>query len=120
MLPIVLAHGIARFDALRAAIDKLDHEPAAEDRLHYFRRIRSTLLHGSPTLDVTATDVEFAASVEIRSATLRGQIEKILLRTQAPKVHIIAHSMGGLDARRMMFNDRDRPSRDGPPIHTRI
>jgi len=119
MLPIVLAHGIARFDALRDAIDSIDHEPAADDRLHYFRRVKSTLLAqpGWATFAIHHGRVAFAESVANRSAQLRKQIEEILERTGASKVHIIAHSMGGLDARHMMFDDCHNRKQ---PIHRRV
>jgi triacylglycerol lipase len=38
-------------------------------------------------------------SADVRGAALAKQIEDILARSGAPKVNILAHSMGGLDAR---------------------
>ncbi|HEX5065702.1 MAG TPA: hypothetical protein VFY49_06295, partial [Myxococcota bacterium] len=61
--PIVLAHGIARFDLLLRRLDPDAVGPIADDT-HYVR-------------------------------TLEGP------------VHIIAHSMGGLDARHMLYGFRD-------------
>lgn len=51
--------------------------------------------------------VAWAANVDRRAADLKENILKILDQTRAEKVNIIAHSMGGLDARHMMFNDRN-------------
>ncbi|NLW50512.1 MAG: hypothetical protein GXY85_06665 [Candidatus Brocadiaceae bacterium] len=98
--PIVLAHGICRFDELTDVVFQLDD--AADDRLHYFRRIRSTLTgHG---YDVHHSHVSWAGALERRAAELRDELLRITRDfTLAPRVYIIAHSMGGLDARHMMF-----------------
>jgi len=110
--PILLAHGIARFDALAQQFAARDRGDTADDRLHYFRRIRSTLeAAGFPTVH---SSVPFAASVTVRSYQLRANVEDVLARTGAARVHIIAHSMGGLDARHMLFDGRD----DG--VHRRV
>jgi triacylglycerol lipase len=103
--PVVLAHGIARFDFLLAhllrnlALVGLPLEPAA-DGLHYFKGIgRHLRRHG---FDVAHTNVSFAAGVETRAADLRREITTLLQVRGKRKVHIIAHSMGGLDARHML------------------
>ena len=97
--PIVLAHGICRFDALLR--DILQDEDAAEDRLHYFRGIRSMLAaHG---FSVFHSTVPWAAGVSARARALKANVEQVLATTGSPKVHVIAHSMGGLDARHMLF-----------------
>ena len=59
--------------------------------------------------------VAWAAIVDKRAWDLKECLLKILDETRAEKVNIVAHSMGGLDARHMMFNDRN----DGK-IHERI
>ena len=108
--PIVLAHGIARFDVLLR--DLLRDEDMSDDRTHYFRRIRSTLQGaGFPTYH---SSVPWAESVAVRSRALRANVEQVLAATGAQKVHIIGHSMGGLDARHMLFDGRA----DG--IHERV
>jgi triacylglycerol lipase len=102
--PIMLAHGIARFDKV---IDPVfDNDNTADDRTHYFRRIRSTLLaHG---FDVIHSNVSWAGSVNQRAADLKANVEAVLqARPGITKVHIIAHSMGGLDARHMLFEHQD-------------
>ena len=65
--------------------------------------------------DVYHSKVAWAANVDKRAADLKENVLGILEKSGAEKVNIIAHSMGGLDTRHMMFNDRD----DGK-IHERI
>lgn len=103
--PIILAHGIARFDLLARQLAPLDEGVAPSDSLHYFRCIASTLRAAG--FDVYHSDVEFAASVEVRSASLRTNVEAVRQHSGAAKVHIIAHSMGGLDARHMLYAGRN-------------
>lgn len=103
--PIILAHGIARFDFLVEYFIKnfavFGLSPSAmNDGLHYFKGIARHLRnHG---FDVYHTSVSFAAGVERRAADLRDEVNKVLQLKGADKVHIIAHSMGGLDARHMI------------------
>lgn len=105
MHPMVLAHGIARFDVLRQRIEDelgLSDDPF-HDELHYFRNIKPHL-NANGFAAVFATNVDFAGSVELRSSQLKARIDEILFDTGAPKVHIIGHSMGGLDARHMIVD----------------
>lgn len=104
-LPIVLAHGIARFDILAREIDLLDGEESPDDAAHYFRRIRSTLRDAH--FDAHHSDVSFARSVDLRARELRANVERVLRETGAPRAHVVAHSMGGLDARHMLYDGRD-------------
>ena len=107
--PIVLAHGIARFDVLTDTllrkINQFLWDMSLEvDRLHYFKGIASYLeRHG---FEVYHTNVSFAAGVEKRATELAVQIRQILAETGQEKVHIIGHSMGGLDARQMLYQER--------------
>jgi triacylglycerol lipase len=116
--PVVLAHGIARFDFLNDAIERESRKlfgdifdriilhlanrglTVVPDNLHYFRGVESFL--EADGFDTHATLVRFANSLADRSADLRAEVERILKETKAAKVHIIAHSMGGLDARAMI------------------
>jgi triacylglycerol esterase/lipase EstA (alpha/beta hydrolase family) len=59
--------------------------------------------------------VSWAARVDQRAEDLKNDIEDVLKNSGAKKINIIAHSMGGLDARHMLFNDRNRRR-----IHERI
>jgi triacylglycerol lipase len=105
--PIILAHGIARFDFLLNYFSKTFDAlglslVAANDALHYFKGIAGHLrTHG---FDVYHSSVSFAAGVEQRAEDLRHEVNKVLGLKNQEKVHIIAHSMGGLDARHMIVN----------------
>ena len=105
MFPIILAHGIARFDVLRERVkDELDlPDNPLDDELHYFRNVRAHL-NNNGFVSVFATNVDFAGSVNLRAAQLKQKTDEVLASTGAEKVHIIAHSMGGLDARRMIVD----------------
>lgn len=105
MFPIVLAHGIARFDVLRQRVhDDLNlPENELEDQLQYFKNVRSFLkADGFPA--VSNSNVDFAGSVRTRAEQLKIHVEEVLARENAEKVHIVAHSMGGLDARLMIVD----------------
>ena len=53
------------------------------------------------------TRVGWASGVDMRANDLKQALRRLLNQTGARKINIIAHSMGGLDARHMMFNDRN-------------
>lgn len=101
--PIILAHGICAFDRLLRPVSPLDN--ADNDAAHYFRKIRSTLTKRGFT--VFHSRVSWAGSLERRASDLR---DALTLITQGfsrwPRVHIIGHSMGGLDARWMVYRFR--------------
>jgi len=104
--PIILAHGVCRFDVLINDVLKLDNNDDPKlDRLHYFRGIRTMLK--SKGYCVYHSNVSWAADVNTRAEDLRINIEEVLKKENAKKVNIIAHSMGGLDSRHMMFNGRN-------------
>ncbi|HEX6386493.1 MAG TPA: alpha/beta fold hydrolase [Anaerolineae bacterium] len=106
--PIVLAHGIARFDFITDSLVRqlpllLSDLSLAFDRLHYFRGIATYLRdHGFTTHH---SGVSFAAGVETRARELRQEVLRILEECDADKVHIIGHSMGGLDSRYMIVHE---------------
>jgi triacylglycerol lipase len=93
--PIALAHGIARFDILREILIQKSGIPETEfgDKFYYFNGF-----------EVHHTRVNFAGSVDVRARQLSDQINQILTGRTTDKVHIIAHSMGGLDARHMIVD----------------
>jgi triacylglycerol lipase len=99
-LPIVLAHGIFRFDILRLLVK---NETGIDLGPHYFRGMVDHLR--AKGLDATESDVSFCGTVERRSQQLKKHVISVLERASAPKVHIIAHSMGGLDARKMIVDE---------------
>jgi triacylglycerol lipase len=103
--PIILAHGITRPDYLVDFIVRklnLYDYSHVYDKFHYFKGIASYLKqHG---FEVYHTSVSFAADVERRAQDLTKAILKILAETAHQKVHIIGHSMGGLDARHAIVN----------------
>lgn len=103
-LPIVLVHGIARFDILHELLKKRLSLPEteAEDQIEYFKGIKTHLeAHG---FRVFHTNQDFAGSVNLRASQLKSRINEILAAEGVDRVHIIAHSMGGLDARHMIVD----------------
>jgi triacylglycerol lipase len=103
--PIVLAHGVCRFDKIwneASGIDTSDDEQ--RDLWHYFKGVRTMLRKRG--YQVFHSAVSWGAGVEKRASELGRNIQEILAATGAEKVNIIAHSMGGLDARHMLFGDR--------------
>lgn len=103
--PIVLAHGIARFDVLLEVQRKKFNLPedGLNDEFQYFKNIK-THLEANGFTRVFHPNQDFAGSVDLRAGQLRKRVNEILAETGAEKVHIIAHSMGGLDARRMIVD----------------
>jgi triacylglycerol lipase len=104
-LPIVLAHGIARFDVLAELLRNKLNLPDDEvgDHFRYFKGISSHL--GAHGFEVFHPNQDFAGPVELRAAQLGARVREVIERTGAPQVHIIAHSMGGLDARHMIVDE---------------
>lgn len=102
--PIVLVHGIARFDILKVIIrDKLNiPDDGRDDQFAYFKGIRSHLEANG--FNVSAPNLAFAGSVDSRADGLTNHVNGVLQSTGSAKVHIIAHSMGGVDARHMIVD----------------
>jgi len=102
-LPIVLVHGIARFDILFVVLRKRLHLPdTAVDGIQYFKGIKTELENHGFT--VFHPNQSFSGSVDLRADQLRDHVNEILSRTGAAKVHLIGHSMGGLDSRHMIVD----------------
>jgi len=106
--PIFLVHGIYPFDkALPFAFDE-DNGPS-DDR-HYFRNIRSTLMAEGYT--VFHVCVDWGGPLEKRADDLHKAIRRSTDDfTKYGKVHIVGHSMGGLDARAMLCRHREMVDR---------
>jgi triacylglycerol lipase len=103
--PIILAHGITRPDYIIDFIKrKMNFQgiTLVSEKFHYFKGIASFLRHHG--FEVYHTSVSFAADIETRARDLTREINKILANTGHQKLHIIGHSMGGLDARHMIVN----------------
>lgn len=85
--PIVLAHGLLGFDELHVAGRYLPG-------FHYWRGIIDAFRsHG---IEVITASVPASASIEERASKLGQDIEQ---KARGKAVNIVAHSMGGLDAR---------------------
>jgi triacylglycerol lipase len=82
--PIILAPGLFGFD---------------QKIISYFLGIANYLQSTGHQVMHTKSNM---ARVERRATALKNQIEEYLKKTKAGKVNIIAHSMGGLDARYMI------------------
>jgi triacylglycerol lipase len=91
---VVLAHGIFRYDAVRILfrdLSRIDIGP------HYFVGIADFLRQHD--FVVHESDVSFCGSLVRRASDLQARLEAILDAGGADSLHIIGHSMGGLDAR---------------------
>jgi triacylglycerol lipase len=88
--PIVLAHGLLGFAELKLAGSFLPS-------IHYWRGIREAL--SANHAEVITASVPPSGSIEKRAAKLAEDIEA---QAHGKSVNIVAHSMGGLDARYMI------------------
>jgi triacylglycerol lipase len=86
--PILLLHGMGGFN-------KLQNLPVT---ISYFNGVRDDLHAHGETYVFTTTAAPYDTS-EVRARAIAAQIDTILAHTGAPKVNLIAHSQGGLDAR---------------------
>jgi len=105
-LPIVLAHGIARFDILLEILRQKGSLPETQlgDQFQYFKGIKTVLEADGFT--VFHPNQDFAGPVDLRAEQLKAKVDEAISITGADRVNIIAHSMGGLDARHMIV-DKD-------------
>lgn len=81
--PVVLLHGFMGFDEIF--------------KLEYFYRIKGD--YTQSCIQVFTPVVPAINYIQVRAEELAPQIDQILAQTGAKKVNLIAHSMGGLDAR---------------------
>jgi triacylglycerol lipase len=103
---VVLAHGIFRFDQLSVVFRE---QFGLEVGPRYFNGIGDELRkHG---FVVHEPAVSFAGSLEQRASDLEKRLRAILAVPEASDVHIIAHSMGGLDARKVIADHSDLAQR---------
>jgi triacylglycerol lipase len=96
---VVLAHGIFRFDRLAEIFRedlRLDLGP------RYFDGIADELRNYGFT--VHEPDVNFAGSLASRASEFTCRLDRIFSQG-APEAHVVAHSMGGLDARLAIADD---------------
>ncbi|KAL2759078.1 hypothetical protein ACRALDRAFT_2092066, partial [Sodiomyces alcalophilus JCM 7366] len=106
--PIVLAHGLLGFSELRPPLPFLPP-------IHYWHGITGALRTLSPSLQIITPAVPASASIAVRAEALAASIDAELPSDQP--INIIAHSMGGLDARYMISALRSRsPSRPRPRV----
>ncbi|KAL6714058.1 lipase 2 [Lecanora helva] len=103
--PVVLAHGLLGFDELRLAGRILPG-------VHYWRGITEALTAND--VEIILTSVPPSASIEERAAKLSEDIEQ---KAAGKSVNIIAHSMGGLDAR-FMISQTKQPRIDVKSLTT--
>lgn len=82
--PIVFHHGFA----------------GGHDWIFAWNAVEETLEEDGHVVEVTA--VPPFDTVEVRTEYLREAVDRVLAETGAEKVNIIAHSMGGLDARHLV------------------
>ena len=95
---IVLVHGILGFSHLDVPLFPIDYFSGVAAFLR--ERFRAAVF--APAVDPTA-------GIEKRSEMLRASIETALTKGElqpTESIHIIAHSMGGLDSRRMICKGR--------------
>lgn len=88
--PIVLAHGLMGFDELQIAGKWLP-------RVQYWRGIKEAMHKND--IEVITTSVPTTGSIKQRAHALVKQLNH---KAKGRKVNIVAHSMGGLDARYMI------------------
>jgi triacylglycerol lipase len=102
MHPIVLVHGIANPNSLAWFIQRVDIPLLGSfETLPYFNGIAEHLAKNGFE-QILVPNIDFSAPSARRAETLQNAVEPYLAETGAEKVHLIAHSMGGLDSRRMI------------------
>lgn len=104
MHPIVLVHGIANPNSLGWFVRRWNIPLLGSfEAFQYFKGIAEHLARNGFGY-ILAPNIDFAAPSAERAETLKTAVEGHLQNTGAEKVHLIAHSMGGLDSRRMIVD----------------
>jgi triacylglycerol lipase len=104
MRPIVLVHGIANPNSLGWFIRRWNIPLLGSfETFQYFRGVAAHLARNGFE-NVLEPTIDFAAPSAERAETLKTAVITYLGETGAEKVHLIAHSMGGLDSRRMIID----------------
>jgi len=104
MRPIVLVHGIANPNSLGWFIRRWNIPLLGSfEPFQYFRGVAAHLARNGFE-NILEPVIGFAESSEERTAKLKRAVKGHLESTGAEKVHLIAHSMGGLDSRRMIVD----------------
>ena len=112
--PLVFASGVYRFDILVSVLGAwagriLSPRAAAwfdrhiGDPLGYWGHVRRALMERGFVL--YETSVSFGAGVRRRARDLRDELMGILARGGHAQANLIAHSMGGVDARHMIVEE---------------
>lgn len=107
LIVLILAHGIFGWGMDEAAT----HQAQKNDYSYYnavtkFLNDETRAHHPDIELVPVAPTVPAADSVEVRGAKLKKAIEETLQHyPRGTRVHILAHSMGGLDARWVIVQD---------------
>jgi triacylglycerol lipase len=86
--PIVFVHGFMGWDEIL--------------NVDYFYQVRKTLEQAG--FEVYTPSVNPINSIEVRTRQLAPQLDAIFAQSGAEKINIIAHSMGGMDARYLIAN----------------
>ncbi|KIV81638.1 hypothetical protein PV11_03808 [Exophiala sideris] len=97
--PIVLAHGLLGFDELRLLPGNI------LPGLHYWRGIKQAFEQNG--IECITTTVPRTGTIEDRASALAAQIAA---RAKGKDINIVAHSMGGLDARYLISRLCPEPS----------
>lgn len=104
MRPIVLVHGIANPNTLGWFIRRWNIPLLGSfETFQYFKGIGAHLARNGFE-NILEPNLAFAAPSADRAKLLEKAVTAFLGKTGAEKVHLIAHSMGGLDSRRMIVD----------------
>ena len=75
--PIILAHGVCRFDKIWCdSLEINNSDDPKLDNLHYFKGVRTMLKHNG--FDSYHSSVSWAADVDTRANDLKENVEEVL------------------------------------------